>query len=175
MVRLEPINGNNVWSIMDLAVHEEQKTFVADNRTSMIEAYITTNAGGHVFPFGIYHGDVAVGFVMIGYGTDDEWMDPPEIAEGNYNIWRLMIDKHQQGNGYGRQALKLVLDFIESMPCGEAPYCWLSYEPENKAAKTLYQSFGFSETGAIDGDEMIAIRPLRKKPSPGGEGGTAQP
>lgn len=41
--------------------------------------------------------------------------------------------------------------------CGEAQYCWLSYEPENTAAKKLYHSFGFRETGEMDEGEIIAV------------------
>lgn len=50
----------------------------------------------------------------------------------------------------------LALEFIKTFPCGKAEYCWLSYEPENEVARRLYCSFGFSETGEIDGEELIA-------------------
>ena len=30
---------------------------------------------------------------MIGFDKDDYWDDAPAIATGNYNLWRLMIDK----------------------------------------------------------------------------------
>lgn len=50
----------------------------------------------------------------------------------------------------------LGLEFIKTFPCGKAEYCWLSYEPENEVACRLYCSFGFSETGEIDGEELIA-------------------
>ena len=36
-----------------------------------------------------------------------------------------------------------------------------SHEPENSAAKALYASFGFQETGETDGDEVIAVLKLR--------------
>ncbi len=39
-------------------------------------------------------------------------------------------------------------------------YCWLSYEPENEVARQLYSSFGFVETGEMDGEEVIAILKL---------------
>ena len=67
-----------------------------------------------------------------------------------------MIDKRYQKKGYGREAIKLSLDFIKTFPCGKAEYCWLSYEPENQVAKKLYESFGFEETGDMDGEEIIA-------------------
>ena len=58
------------------------------------------------------------------------------------------------------EAVKLALDFIRTLPCGAAEYCWLSYEPENEAARNLYGSFGFAETGEKDGEEVIAVLKL---------------
>ena len=136
---------------------DDQKYFVAGNDTSIIEAYIAITGNGHAFPFGIYEGDTPVGFIMIGFDVDDYWDDAPEIARGNYNLWRLMIDKKYQGKGYGKEAVRLALDFIESFPCGKADFCWLSYEPENEVARQLYRSFGFAENGEMDGEEVIAV------------------
>ena len=161
MVRFEEINGNNVWDILKLKVGENQKGFVAPNDVSIIEAYIAVTHHGKAFPFGIYDGDTPVGFCMIGFGTDDDWEDAPAVAKDSYNLWRLMIDERYQGTGYGREAMKLILDYIGGEPCGPAEYCWLSYEPENEGAKALYASFGFRETGEFDGDEAIAVLKLR--------------
>ena len=157
MLRLEQVNGKNVWDILKLTVEEKQKNFVANNDISIIEAYTAITANGYAFPFGIYENETPVGFLMIGFDIDDYWDDAPSIAKGNYNLWRLMIDKAYQRRGYGKEAVQLALDFIKSFPCGKAEYCWLSYEPENEAARQLYRSFGFSETGEVDGEELIAV------------------
>lgn len=157
MLRLEKVNGKNVWDILQLSVKEEQSNFVAGNDISIIEAYTTITGGGYAFPFGIYEDHTPVGFLMIGYDTDEYWLDAPKIAKGNYNLWRLMIDKEYQHKGYGKEAVKLALDFIRTKPCGEAACCWLSYEPDNLVAKELYRSFGFIETGDMDGEESIAV------------------
>ena len=161
MIRLEKISAKNVWDLLKLNVSEEQKSFVAANDTSVIEAYLAVTSGGRAFPFGIYDDDLPVGFCMIGYGTDDSWEDAPAVAKDSYNIWRLMIDRRYQGRGYGKAAMRLILDFIAAGPCGPADLCWLSYEPENTAAKALYAGFGFRETGEFDGEEMIAVKKLR--------------
>ena len=160
MLRIEKVNGKNVWDILKLTVKEEQMNFVARNDISIIEAYTSITGNGYAFPFGIYDDNVLVGFLMIGYGVDDYWEDAPKIANNNYNLWRLMIDKKYQHNGYGKGAVKLALDFIRTKPCGEAEYCWLSYEPDNIVAKKLYSSFGFVETGDSDGEELIAVLKL---------------
>ena len=165
MIRLERINGKNVWDILKLHVDETQISFVAPNDVSIIEAYIAITHHGQAFPFGIYDDETPVGFCMIGFGADDDWEDAPAIAKSNYNLWRFMIDERYQGKGYGKAAMKQIMDFIASEPCGPAEYCWLSYEPENVAAKALYASFGFAETGEWDGDESIAVLKLNKNHS----------
>lgn len=159
-LKLEKITGKNVWDILKLRVSEKQKSFVASNDISMIEAYISITGNGYAFPFGIYEDDVPIGFLMIGFDTDDYWDDAPLIAKGNYNLWRLMIDHHYQNKGYGKEAVRLALEFIKTFPCGEAEYCWLSYEPENEVARQLYHSFGFVETGEMDGEELVAVLKL---------------
>lgn len=160
MLRIEKVTGNNVWEILKLRVGEGQKSFVAGNDVSIIEAYTTITGGGYAFPFGVYDGDTPVGFFMVGFGTDEYWENPPEIAKNNYNLWRLMIDERYQNRGYGKETMGLALDFIRTQPCGKAEYCWLSYEPENEVARRLYYSFGFRETGDMDEEEVIAALKL---------------
>jgi diamine N-acetyltransferase len=160
MLRLEKIHGQNVWDILKLKVAENQRHFVSSNDRSIIEAYTAIAGNGYAFPFGIYENDTPVGFLMIGFGTDDYWDDAPPVAADNYNLWRLMIDEKYQNKGYGREAVRLALEFIRTLPCGNAEYCWLSYEPENDVARHLYHSFGFVETGEKDCNELIAVLKL---------------
>ena len=159
MIHLQKVDSNNIWPLMALEVHENQKNFVAANTVSILEAYCAITAGGVAMPYGIYDDDKPVGFLMIGYG-DADWENAPKIAEGNYSLWRFMIDKHCQGRGYGRAAMAAVLDLIRTQPCGPAEACWLSYEPENAAARALYHSFGFRENGEMDGEEVVAVLKL---------------
>ena len=70
------------------------------------------------------------------------------------------VVRHQK-KGYGREAMRLALEFIRTFPCGKADYCWLSYEPENEVAKKLYRSFGFEEVRKPEGwDEVPAVLKL---------------
>ncbi len=160
MVRLEKVNAKNVWDILKLHVAKEQEDFVAPNDLSIIEAYISITGNGHAFPFGIFNNEQPVGFLMIGYDVDDSFENPPQIAYGNYSIWRFMIDEKYQKKGYGKEALRLALEYVRSFPCGPAQYCYLSYEPENMYAKKLYSEFGFSENGEMDDDEVVAVLKL---------------
>lgn len=156
MLKLEAVNGENISDILKLDVFEEQQEFVASNSISLSEAYLVLaeQKEAQVFPFGIYDSNTLIGFMMIGYGKC--WQGAPDIADQNYNLWRLMIDKNFQQKGYGKQAVELAIQFVKQLPCGSANYFWLSYEPENQLAQSLYSSCGFYETGEMDHDELIA-------------------
>ena len=97
---------------------------------------------------------------MIGFNEAALEEEAPEILKNNYSLWRLMIDERYQNKGYGREAMRLALEFIRTWPRGKAAYCALSYEPENEIAKALYHSFGFEENGEMDGDEVVAVLKL---------------
>lgn len=160
MLKLKKTNRKNVEEILKLEVFDNQKRFVAPNNISIIEAYIAIVENGHVFTFGIYKDDTPIGFLMIGFDVNSDDADAPRIAKGNYNIWRLMIDKKFQGKGFGKKAMNLALEFVNTFPCGTAKYCWLSYESDNDIARQLYQSVGFVETDEKDGEEIVAILKL---------------
>ena len=160
-LHLEKVTWDNYDKICKLRVTKEQSNYVATNARSLIHAYIALSQGEiRPFPFGIYLGKKPIGFVMIGYNGYED--GEPEYMKDSYFIWRFMIDKKYQGNGYGRKAFQLALDFVRTLPCGPSDICWLSYEPENEAAKKLYLSFGFEEDPAhyIEGEEMPAILKL---------------
>ena len=161
MLKLKKINRKNVADILNLEVFDNQKSFVATNNSSIIEAYIAITENNHVFTFGIYNDDTPIGFLMIGFDVNSDDECAPKIAKGNYNIWRLMIDKKFQGKGFDKKAMELALEFINTFPCGTAKYCWLSYESDNDVARQLYKSVGFVETDEKDGEEIVAIMKLK--------------
>ena len=164
MIRLEKIDPKNVWDVIDLKLKRDQKNFVASNSISIIQAYAAIDTKCDAFPFAVYNDKKIVGFLMVCYneGAFYEIYDevPPKSLVNNYSICRLMIDKRYQGRGYGRETIKLALDFIRTWPSGKAELCEISYEPDNIVAKTLYQSIGFEENGEMDGEEVVAVLKL---------------
>ena len=167
MIHLEKINYLNWHDVEDLRVTREQKCFLPDNVTSLAYAGIVREAGFQVFTFGVYKGDKPIGFAMIGYDIpyepDDDLNANYRFTRSSYFIWRFMIDKRSQGKGYGREAMKLILDFIRSGPCRQSEYAWLCYDPENTAARKLYASFGFEEVSgaySAEDDEILAVLKL---------------
>lgn len=152
MVELRKITDYNFDECVKLEPKEEQKSYVASNIRSLAEAYVAlTNNECIPMPYAIYDADIMVGFIMLSYNEADEKND-----ENIYWVCRLMIDKRYQGKGYGKEAVAKALELIRTFPYGKASEVSLSYEPENVAAKTLYASFGFVETGNIEDGEMVA-------------------
>lgn len=142
MVTLQKITQENFFPVLKLDVHEGQKSFVASNVMSLAQAWLHPEIAR---PFAIYADESPVGFFMASV---------EEKPEGNeYGIWRLMIDKGQQGKGYGRAALRLAVDYLVGLGAKEIS---LSYEPENANAAALYASEGFVLTGEVDDGEVIA-------------------
>ena len=162
MIHLEKVTYKNALDVCELSIFESQYSFVASNEESLVEAYLAvTSESSYAYPFAIYDDDALVGFLMLGYNEYVlENPDTPAYLRNNYSLWRLMIDKRFQKKGYGREAVRLALEFIRTWPHGEAEACVTSYNPENGIAKKLYASFGFVENGEMDDDEIVAVLKL---------------
>ncbi len=130
------------------------------NFYGMAYAYATVAEGKFAEVFGIYDGDEAVGFAMIGHNSYS-YEGAPEACKHSYDLWRLMIDEECQGQGYGRDALKLLIDYMLTFPDGEEDMLTTSYTKGNDVAKNLYMSVGFAPNGEVDGDEVCLVLPLK--------------
>lgn len=156
MIEFREITSVNFDECINLEPREDQKSFVASNVCSLAESYVALiNQECIPMPYAIYSDDVMVGFILISYNMPDA-----HYEEEVYWICRLMIDRQFQGRGYGREAMCKALELIRTFPKGKASLVSLSYEPDNAAAKALYASLGFTETGKILGGELVAILTL---------------
>ena len=154
-IHLEKVTWENYDDVLKLKVTKEQENFVASNRTSLIQAFLTLSSNTPVYAFAIYAGKKVVGFMQLMYDDDwtgyerEDWLQSEAYKEyegrNYYYIWRFMVDKRYQGRGYGKEAFRQTLDFIKTFPAGKADYVLLSYEPSNEVGKKLYASFGFEE------------------------------
>lgn len=138
---LKPISEENFIDVFNLKLSKEQEAFVSHPIRSLAQAYVYRT---QCQPFGIFADEKVVGYVMAIYDYD--------IPE--YDIWHMMIDESQQGKGYGKAALKLLLDYIKDKPFGDSDRVALTCNKDNTVALELYKSMGFELTGNSDEDEV---------------------
>ena len=144
MTELRPITEENYLDAFNLALGPEQEQFVSNPIRSLAQAYVYRD---QCQPFGIYAEGKMVGYVMVIYDYD-----VPE-----YDVWHMMIDADWQGQGYGRQALDRVIEYIKTKPFGDSNRVVLTCNKENTAARRLYESKGFAATGNEDENEIELV------------------
>ena len=141
-IRLVEVDKDNWEDVVDLEVYEEQEDFVADNAYSLAESKYRPEC----VPLAVCNDGEVVGFMM--YHT-------PYPEDDDYWFFRFMIDRNHQNNGYGRDAMRLVLDIIQQDK--EYNRVYLSFAPENIVAKALYESMGFVPDGRVIDDELVYV------------------
>lgn len=146
-VTLKCITEDNFLDAFHLKLRKDQEEFVSHPIRSLAQAYVYWN---QCQPFGIYQDEEMVGYVMVIYDYD-----VPE-----YDIWHMMIDEARQGRGYGKEALKRVLEYIATKPFGESNRVVLTCNQQNIPGLRLYRSLGFQETGNVDEDEIEMVKIL---------------
>lgn len=143
MIRLETIDETN-WRY-PLRVSDAQKAYVAGTAALLARAYAYRRL--HSRAFLVCDGEMPVGMGL--------YYDCPELDA--YDLSQFFIDEHYQRRGYARAAVRLVLDAMKQE--GRYRKVLLCYIKGNTAAKALYESFGFVETGC-DEDEIVMEKPL---------------
>ncbi|WP_374963135.1 GNAT family N-acetyltransferase [Lysinibacillus sp. RS5] len=146
MISLKSIDQSNWEACIKLKPKQEQQGFIASNLYSIAESKFFP----HMNIKAIYGGEKLLGFAMYGIDLDD----------GNYWIYRFMIDEQYQGRGHGKSAMKLIIQDIESRE-DRTDVIWLGYQPDNEQARKLYASVGFKEAGMVPWGEMLAKYSLK--------------
>ncbi|GIF45522.1 diamine N-acetyltransferase [Asanoa ferruginea] len=140
-VTLRPVDADNWRAVAALTVTEVQRAWVAEPAYYLALCHYSP-VGWR--PLAVTDADgTVVGFLM--------WAVDPE--DGAAWLGGITIDATQQGKGFGRAAVSAALTELD------APSFALSYQPDNTAARALYASLGFVETGELEDDEVVARRP----------------
>ena len=144
LTELRAITEENFIDAFNLKLAPGQEKFVSHPIRSLAQAYVYRD---QCQPFGIYAEGKMIGYVMVIYDYD-----VPE-----YDIWHMMIDESMQGHGFGSEALDRVIGYIRTKPFGDADRVALTCNKSNPVAEKLYESKGFSATGAEDEDEIELV------------------
>jgi len=138
-VTLREVTEDTVRSVCELAVKEEQNSYVAPNAISIAEAYFSKDAWFRA----IYADETPVGFAMLEV--------QPKKAE--YYLWRFMVDAQHQKSGFGRRAMVLLIEHVRTMP--NAIEFLTSVVPGDDCPQGFYEGLGFQLTGEWDNGEAI--------------------
>ena len=77
-------------------------------------------------------------------------------AQGEYFLWRLMIDQRYQGSGYGARAVQLLIERIRQT---DNPKTLItSHLQEDANAGRFYERLGFAYTGDLIGKDDLEMR-----------------
>ncbi|MBO4339474.1 MAG: GNAT family N-acetyltransferase [Clostridiales bacterium] len=145
-ITLKPVDDTNRETVINLSVRDDQP-FIATNLRSLEQAEeANAECPGLARPFAVYAGERIVGFTMFAF--DEKYEDPND----RYWLWRFMIDKNEQGKGYGMAALKEIIRYFKD---NGADMILLSTEPENERGLHLYHKLGFKETGEMNDGETV--------------------
>lgn len=149
-ISLRPITKENWVQCAELQVGEGQENFVMPNVWSLAQAGVDPRR----IPLAIYDDETMVGFIM--YNREP-------LDDGTYRISRVLIDRTYQGKGYGRAAVREVIERMRQIPdCKEIT---LEYSPHNRVAQHLYTILGFEPVGsAWYGDIEEVVTRLRLSP-----------
>jgi diamine N-acetyltransferase len=139
VITLAPITAENRPDVLALEVAAGQEDFLATNAESLKEAKSDRDAR----PRAVIADGRVVGFLMY---------DAPR-GDDEALIYRFMIDHREQGKGYGKAALRILLDEIRAL--GYVRTVFVLYMPENDGARRLYHSVGFVDKELDEDGEMV--------------------
>lgn len=143
-VELKEIDRESWEECMRLVLRLEQGGLVAPHRYQDPQFA----AEPSFVQLGIYHEGRMVGYAMYGQDPDD----------GEWWIYRLMIDEDHQGKGLGKAALAAIIDRLKKQHgCKQV---FMGYRPENYVAAALAWTMGFERTGQMLQGEYIVKRDL---------------
>jgi diamine N-acetyltransferase len=97
-----------------------------------------------------------VGFVMISDNIPVETLAADDEVVGPYYLWRLLIDAHEQGRGYGAATLDAVVDYVRGRP--DATALFTSCVAGDGSPQPFYLRYGFEKTGEIKwGEDLLRL------------------
>ena len=146
MITLRPLTDDDRAALEALQIEPSQERFVNNVSEALEEA--AQEPGGRAIQFGLYDDDTPVGFVMI----SDEVDGPPYIA---HFLWKLLIDRGRQREGYGTAALNLVSSYFRDRGNREM---WTTAGEGDGSPIPFYERYGFVRTGDIVFDNEVLLR-----------------
>lgn len=136
------IDADNEATVRKIKVKDGQEAFIETVAECLEEAVMYSEW----HPVAIYNADEMIGFAMYGaFGENkDTWID------------RIIIDEKFQGRGFGKQAMKQLIEIVSNAYGVDTVY--LSIIEENEAARLLYEGLGFEDMNERDPNGELLFR-----------------
>ncbi|MFC3122597.1 GNAT family N-acetyltransferase [Agaribacter flavus] len=141
-INLREITKDNWLDMIDLEITKEQENYVA----LPAEAIAASKFYVHYVNRGIYLGNTPVGYIQY----------YPNLAEGKPKeifIDQLIIDRKEQGKGYGTKAVELVLKEIKQLKSFNSVS--ICYVEGHDIMRKFFERFNFKIVEQDEFDETI--------------------
>lgn len=137
MITLQPIRETNFLQAAALQISPAQRSFVSSPVGILARAYAYRRR--RATAWGIYEGCRMVGLALV---------QDLEEAPACYHLSEFLIDEREQGKGYGREALKLLL--AQCRREGKYQAVEVCVKKADSPAVHVYEKAGFRDTGYTD-------------------------
>ncbi|HEM4952193.1 TPA: GNAT family N-acetyltransferase [Streptococcus suis] len=139
MIRLELVNKDNFEAVLQVQLAPEDQRRVASVEYSLAQAWLYRE-DGHLLPYAVKSGQKVVGFVLLSIQEDK-----------SYYVWRLLIDRHYQNRGFGKEVIRQVLRRArDDQQCHKVT---VNYVIGNHKMRYILEKLGFQSVG-LEGQEM---------------------
>ena len=139
-ITLRPVDDDNWRDVADVAPRDDQRAWVP----ALAARYLVLTMRSDVWTsLAVYADERVVGHAM--WGVDDD---------GSRWIGGMVIAADEQDRGVGGATVRTLADWLAAQDGGSVVR--LSYHPDNAPAARLYTSLGFTPTGAVEDDELVA-------------------
>ena len=154
-IHFRKISMDDCEKIIEMGLYESQEDYVMPFVDSLAESYSDLFAEELTVTYALCNGKEPVGLMELEYIKGDSF--PNLKGEMVYELFRILLDKKYQKQGYGTKAVQLFLDYIKTKPLGDADIVVVSVVEGNNEALKLYEKFGFEVIGR-DKYEHIAMK-----------------
>ncbi|HEL2376941.1 GNAT family N-acetyltransferase [Streptococcus suis] len=140
MIRLELVNKDNFEAVLQVQLAPEDQRRVASVEYSLAQAWLYKDSG-MILPYAVVSGRKVVGFAMLSI----------EPKDNSYYLWRLLIDKKYQNQGFGKEVIRQVLRRAkDDQQCHKVT---VNYVIGNHKMRYILEKLGFQSVG-LEGQEM---------------------
>ena len=141
-VSLKQLRSDELKMVIHIALDPGQEPFAGGPLSLVFGRLRGADGAGDEYPFAIYAFCEVVGFVLLrAQQLAPSWAPPDAVTLHN-----LRIDREQQGRGYAKQAIKLLLEWVTAN-LRTARRVALCVNHSNEHARRIYLACGFADTG----------------------------